>query len=871
MAKETAEQLQGDDSGAGKITLRRRQTSTLKATGSGRGRTVNVEVRKKRSFVRPGEAAPAPVARLDDVEQKRQAEAAKRQAEQEARAAQAKAPAAKAAPARAEQARAPQAEAPQAKAQAKPAQAKADAKAKTADKPAAKAEPGPADRVAEPGAAQEAKVSAETKPSARKDKRDRHDLDTDDPQQQKKSKQSGRKHRAEEIEDFREDEAVAEAIAEAEAEAEDEAAEATEGEAPEVEAETAKATTAAKAKAEEPQAKGKAGAKKPAPLGLSSPRLKRGKAPGRRHAFKAPTEEIKRQVEIADTITVQQLSQRMSVKASEVIKTLTGLGIAKAINEPVEQDAAALVVEEFGHTVKLIDTGKVEKSLEEETAYTAPPEPRAPVVTVMGHVDHGKTSLLDHIRQTQVVKGEAGGITQHIGAYRVQTPQGELCFIDTPGHAAFTAMRKRGATATDIVILVVAADDGVMPQTEEAIAHAKGAEVPLVVAVNKMDKEGADPEKVRTELAAKDVVSEAWGGDTQFVEISAATGQGMDELLEAVLLQAELLELTAAKEGPARGLVLESRLDRHRGPMTTLLVQEGRLRQGDVVVAGREFGKVRALADENGQPLRLAGPATPVAVLGLGGTPDAGDPFVVAKDERRAREVASFRAAKAQETRRSANGRAPLLAFGESGQQLLTLVVKADVRGSLEAIVSALGELGNDEVAVNVALEGVGGVNESDANYAVTAGASLFGFNVRADKAAKRVIDAEGLDLRYYKVIYDLVDDVKAALSGMLAPEVREDILGLAEVRDVFSSKKLGQIAGCMVTEGTVIRSKKIRVLRENVVIFEGELESLRHFKDEVEKVASGTECGIGVRHYNDVKVGDQIEVFDTREVARAL
>ena len=492
----------------------------------------------------------------------------------------------------------------------------------------------------------------------------------------------------------------------------------------------------------------------------------------------------------------------------------------------------------------------------------------------MGHVDHGKTSLLDYIRNAQVADGEAGGITQHIGAYRVQTAQGEICFIDTPGHAAFTAMRARGASATDIVILVVAADDGVMPQTEEAVLHARNAGVPLVVAVNKIDKEGADPERAKSELAAKEVIPEDWGGDTQFIPVSALTGEGVDALLEAVLLQAELLELKAVQDGPAQGVVIESRLDKGKGSVATLLVQNGTLKRGDIVVAGENYGRVRAVTNEQGQKLEFAGPATPVSILGLDGTPGAGDPFTVTKDEKGAREVAEFRREKLK-TERLATPTVSLdnllENFGSQSVQSLNIVVKADVRGSLEAIVSALKELGNDEVQVNVVSSGVGGLTETDVNYALTSQAVIFGFNVRAETSAKRIVEAESIDLRYYKVIYDLVDDVKAALSGMLAPEVREDIVGIAEVRDVFDSKKFGSIAGCMVIEGTVHRSKNIRVLRDNVVIYEGELESLRHFKDEVESARNGTECGIGGKNYNDVRVNDQIEVFDTREVARQL
>ena len=609
---------------------------------------------------------------------------------------------------------------------------------------------------------------------------------------------------------------------------------------------------------------------------MSSARPKRAasRPSGPKHKFQAPTEDITREVELGESITVAQLSQKTSVKAAEVIKILMNLGVMANINQTIDQETATLVVEELGHQVKLLDADAVEKNLEAEMALEGEAETRAPVVTVMGHVDHGKTSLLDFVRKAGVAGGEAGGITQHIGAYRVNTDHGEICFIDTPGHAAFTAMRARGAQSTDIVILVVAADDGVMPQTEEAIQHAKDAEVPLVVAINKMDKEGADPDRVKNELSARNVIPEDWGGDTQFIPVSAITGEGVESLLEAVLLQAELLELTAVHEGPARGVVVESELDKGRGPVATLLVQNGTLSRGDIIVAGEYYGRVRAINDEHNNQVKSAGPATPVAILGLGGTPAAGDPFLVAKDEKKAREVAEFRKEKATSERLAtpaASLDTLLESFGASEINYLNVVVKADVRGSLEAIVSALRDLGNDEVKVNVVFSGVGGITESDVNLALTSGAVIFGFNVRADNSARRVVELEGLDLRYYKVIYDLVDDVKAALSGMLSPEVREDIVGIAEVRDVFESKKFGNIAGCMVIEGTVSRSKKIRVLRDNVVIYEGELESLRHFKSEVEEAKNGTECGIGVKNYNDVKAKDQIEVFDTREVARVL
>ncbi|HEY5679243.1 MAG TPA: translation initiation factor IF-2 [Pseudomonadales bacterium] len=588
-----------------------------------------------------------------------------------------------------------------------------------------------------------------------------------------------------------------------------------------------------------------------------------------------PTDFIAREVEIPDIITVGELAQRMTVKAGEVIKALMGMGVMATINQSVDQDTATLIVEELGHKPKPIHEDAMEQALEASLQIEGDAAKRAPVVTVMGHVDHGKTSLLDYIRKTRVTSGEAGGITQHIGAYSVDTPHGKISFIDTPGHAAFTAMRARGARVTDIVILVVAADDGVMPQTEEAIQHAKAAGVPVVVAINKMDLEGADPDRVTNELAAKEVVPEDWGGDTQFVKVSAVSGEGIDELLEALLLQAEILELTAVEDAPGRGVVIESRLDRGRGPVSTVLVQNGTLKQGDVIIAGECHGRVRAMLNDKGEQVKAAGPSVPVEVLGINGTPAAGDDFSVATDERTARELAEFRRDKSQEQRVATQHAAKLenmfANVGAGEKRVLKMVLKADVRGSLEAITQALTEMGNEEVAVNVLGSGVGGITETDANMALTYGAAVFGFNVRADNSAKAIIEREGLDLRYYSVIYELLDDVKQVLSGMLSPEVREEIVGIAEVRDVFRSPRFGQVAGCMVTEGTVYRNKPIRVLRDNVVIYEGELESLRRFKDDVNEVRSGTECGIGVRNYNDVRVGDLIEVFDTKEVAREL
>jgi len=591
--------------------------------------------------------------------------------------------------------------------------------------------------------------------------------------------------------------------------------------------------------------------------------------------FQQPVASKSQVVEVSDAISVGDLAQRMSIKAGEVIKTLMGLGVMATINQVLDQDTAILVVEEMGHTPKLVHDDAMEQELEKSLVIEGDGVSRPPVVTVMGHVDHGKTSLLDYIRKSRVVSGEAGGITQHIGAYRVQTPNGDLTFIDTPGHAAFTAMRARGAQATDIVILVVAADDGVMPQTEEAVQHAKAAGVPIVVAINKMDLEGADPERVINELAAKDVVPEEWGGDTQFLKVSALTGEGVQPLLEAVALQAEILELKAVVDAPGRGVVVESRLDRGRGPVATVLVQNGTLKQGDVVIAGEFHGRVRAMLNDKSEPTSEAGPSDAVEVLGLSGTPAAGDDFSVVTDEKTARELAEFRRDKHQEQRHAMQQAAKLenmfANIGEGEKRILKLVLKADVRGSLEAISQALAEMGNDEVAVNVLGSGVGGITETDANMALTYGAAIFGFNVRADNAAKGIVEREGMDLRYYSVIYELLDDVKQVLSGMLSPEIREEIVGVAEVRDVFRSPRYGQIAGCMVTEGSVFRNKPIRVLRDNVVIYEGELESLRRFKEDVNEVRNGTECGIGVRNYNDVRPGDMIEVYESREVAREL
>ena len=594
------------------------------------------------------------------------------------------------------------------------------------------------------------------------------------------------------------------------------------------------------------------------------------------HAFEQPTEKIIYDVSIPENITVGDLAQQMAVKAGEVIKELMNLGVMATINQMLDQDTATLVVEELGHRVVLKSNEEVEERLEETLAsQEGTLEPRAPVVTVMGHVDHGKTSLLDYIRESRVASGEAGGITQHIGAYHVKTGKGMITFLDTPGHAAFTAMRARGAKSTDIVILVVAADDGVMPQTEEAIQHARAADVPIVVAVNKIDKEAADPERVKTELAAKEVIPEDWGGDTQFIPVSAQTGQGIDDLLDALLLQSEVLELTAPADVPASGIVIESRLDKGRGAVASLLIQQGTLKQGDIVLAGLQYGRVRAMLDENGQPIKEAGPSIPVEILGLDGTPDAGDPVVAVENEKKAREVADFRQEKMRSSKLARQQAAKLDNMFETmtagSVETLNLIIKADVRGSFEALQGALVDLGNEEVKVNIVSGGVGGISETDISLAMTSSAIIIGFNARADSKARAAAENEGIEIRYYNVIYDLIDDVRAALSGMLSPEMREEIVGIAEVRDTFRSPKFGLIAGCMVIEGTVYRSKPIRVLRDNLVIYEGELESLRRFKDDANEVRNGTECGIGVKNYTDVKVGDLIEVFDVNEIARSL
>ncbi|MBB1488093.1 translation initiation factor IF-2 [Oceanospirillum sediminis] len=775
----------GETAEPGKITLKRRTTSKLK-TGGGK-KTVNIEVRKKRTYVKRNEAELAEEKRKAEEDAKRkEAEEAKRKAAEDAK--------------RKEAEDAKRKEAEDAKRKAEQEKAPANAGAKSAeDKPARQ-------RTFRDAPAAPAKPAGKGKKTHGKPEFSKRAEGGDD------SRRSGRKDRG-----------------------------------------------------------GKKGGKR----GGNDRRGSQANGPKREHGFEKPTAPIVREVAIPEAITVSELAEKMAVKAAEVIKVMFNMGAMATINQVIDQDTAQLVVEEMGHKFKLINDNALEDDFLDAISYEGKEVTRAPVVTVMGHVDHGKTSLLDYIRRAKVADGESGGITQHIGAYHVETGHGMVTFLDTPGHAAFTAMRARGAKATDVVILVVAADDGVMPQTEEAIHHAKAAGVPIVVAVNKIDKEAADPDRVKTELAAKEVIPEEWGGDVPFVHVSAKAGTGVDELLDAVLLQAEILELTAVPEAPAKGVVVEARLDKGRGPVSTVMVQNGTLRKGDMVLAGVHYGRVRALIDENGHQTEEAGPSIPVEILGLDGTPDAGDEFTVVKDERKAREVALFRQGKFRDVKLARQQAAKLENMfenmGKGEVANLNVVLKTDVRGSLEAISAALQDLSTDEVKVNIISSGVGGIAETDANLALASNAVLVGFNVRADASARTIVEREEIDLRYYSVIYELIDHVKQAMTGMLAPEFKEEIVGIAEVRDVFRSPKLGAIAGCMVVEGTVYRNKKIRVLRDNVVIYEGELESLRRFKDDVNEVRNGVECGIGVKNYNDVKEGDKIEVFDKVKVERTL
>lgn len=846
-----------NDSAPKKITLKRKSVSTLKVAGSqGRSKTVNVEVRKKRTYVKRSEVEAEEAKAAEEerlAEEAKAAEEAARKAEEERIAAEKKA---------AEEA-VRKAEEEKALAEAKKEAAEKEAATKKgAKKEPAKSAKKDASIVEEPKKTPE-EIAAEEARRAEEHKRQE--------EARKKAEEAAREHTLEEARRLAEElearggepEATTEELLEEEKDAIVKRAfeESLDKEARQVK--RTRKSTKKKTKERTPERK-------------IAVRLTSSKA--NKHGFQNPTGPVVREVSVGENIIVSDLAQQMSVKGAAVVKALFNLGVMATMNQAIDRDTAQLIVEEFGHKIKLVSEDALEDSLIEhleDTQEETVTEARAPVVTIMGHVDHGKTSLLDHIRRTRVAAGEAGGITQHIGAYHVETGHGMITFLDTPGHAAFTQMRARGASCTDIVILVVAADDGMMPQTAEAIDHARAANVPLIVAVNKIDKEDADPERVKSDLSTKEVIPEDWGGDTQFVNVSAHTGEGIDELLDAVLLQADLLELKAVPTGAAKGIVIESRVDKGRGVVASLLVQAGILNQGDMVLAGEHYGRVRAMLDENGKPVDTAGPSIPVEILGLAGAPDAGEEFLVVPDERKAREVADFRQKKLRHSRLARQQAAKLenlfenMGSGEAAS--VNIVLKTDVRGSLEALQTALTDLSTEEVKVNIVSSGVGGINESDVNLALTSNAVIVGFNVRADGSARKLCQEEDIELRYYSVIYDIIEDVKAAMSGLLEPELREEIVGIAEVRDVFRSSKFGAVAGCKVVEGTIFRNKPIRVLRDDVVVFQGELESLRRFKDDVNEVNAGIECGIAVKSYNDVKEGDKIEVFNVKKVARSI
>lgn len=810
-----------------KITLTRRQTTEIKqADGTGRARTIQVEVRKKRVFVKrdattgaeletpEAAAAPAPTApAIDEAQIALREEEARKQAELIAR--------------QAEEAKAKQARSKKKKVEEpEPAAAEAAAPAQSEAAPAAPA----------PAAAEPTKVEAKAAPAAAG-----------------AAANEGTLHRpAAKPAETTADKKSAKKPAKTTGTWKDEAAK----------------HRGIKTRGDTGGGDGWRAKKDHARTG--------GKGDGATHQFSLPTEPMVKDVLIPETITVANLAQKMSIKAAEVIKALMKMGTMVTINQVLDQDTAMIIVEEMGHVAKRAKLDDPEAYLVESGPQTeVVAEHRAPVVTVMGHVDHGKTSLLDYIRRTRVASGEAGGITQHIGAYHVDTAKGTVTFLDTPGHEAFTAMRARGAKVTDLVILVVAADDGVMPQTIEAINHAKAAEVPVVVAMNKIDKPEANPERVRQELVSHGVVPEDWGGDTMFIEVSAKTGQGIDALLDSILLQAEVLELKAPKDAPAKGIVIESRLDKGRGPVATVLVQSGTLKRGDVVLAGAVFGRVRALIDEAGRTVQEAGPSIPVEVLGLSEIPLAGEEVVVVTDERKAREIALFRQGKYRDVKLARQQAAKLDnmfdQMAANGIKSLSLIIKADVQGSYEALANALEKLSTEEVKVNILHSGVGAITESDINLALASNAVVIGFNTRADATAKKLISAHGIDVRYYNVIYDAVDEVKAALSGMLVPERKENITGLIDVRQVFKISKVGTVAGCYVLEGLARRNSLVRILRDNVVIHTGELDSLKRFKDDVREVKAGFECGLSVKNFDDVRVGDQIETYEVVEVARTL
>ena len=840
----------GDDSAAkpSKLTLNRKTKSTLTMGHGSKAKSVNVEVRKKRTYVKRSE-----------LEEKQMAEAAA-QAEAEAAAkaeAEAKAKAELAAK-EAENARAAAAAKAEAEAERKAA-AKAEAAAKAKQVAAEKAKnpekPAPI-KVEESEEAKQLRIAQEKEAAAKIEAEAKEAAEA----ARKLAEENEARWKAQEEERKAKEKEVVHVTSSVYAqEAEDKVDAADEG---------AGRRRKKKKASQDRNARGGKNARGGRKATLSAPQ-------SLKHGFTKPVETKVQEIRIGETISVAELANKMAKKGAEVVKAMFKMGAMATINQVIDQETAALVAEEMGFNVVLVKENALEEAVLADRGHSGDEITRAPVVTIMGHVDHGKTSLLDHIREAKVADGEAGGITQHIGAYHVETGHGMITFLDTPGHAAFTAMRSRGAKATDIVIIVVAADDGVMPQTIEAIQHAKASEVPIIIAVNKMDKESADPDRVKTELSQHDVIPEDWGGDVQFCHVSAKTGLGIDELLDSILLQSEVLELTAVVDKMANGVVVESKLDKGRGPVATVLVQEGTLNQGDIVLCGLEYGRVRAMRDENGKPVQSAGPSIPVEILGLSGVPQSGDEATVVKDEKKAREVALYRQGKFRDVKLARQQKSKLenmfsnMAEGEVSE--VNVVLKSDVQGSLEAISDSLLKLSTEEVKVKIIGSGVGGITETDATLAAASNAIVVGFNVRADAAARKVIESESIDLRYYSVIYALIDEVKQAMSGMLAPEFKQEIIGLAEVRDVFKSPKIGAIAGCMVTEGTIKRSAPIRVLRENVVIYEGELESLRRFKDDVQEVRNGTECGIGVKNYNDVRVGDQIEVFETVEVKRSL
>jgi translation initiation factor IF-2 len=840
----------GDNSAAkpSKLTLNRKTKSTLTMGHGSKSKSVNVEVRKKRTYVKRSELEEQQIAEAAEKAEAEAAEKAEALAAQKAEAAAKEAENAKAAAVAKAEVEAERKAAAKIEAAEKAKQVAAE-KAKNPDKaPVAKAEE--TEEAKRLRLAQEQEVAAKIEAEAKEAAEAARKL-AEENEARWKEQEEERKAKEKEV--------VHVTSSKYAQEAEDKVDAADEG---------AGRRRKKKKAATDKNSRGGRNARGGRKQTLSAPQ-------SLKHGFTKPVETKVQDIRIGETISVAELANKMAKKGAEVVKAMFKMGAMATINQVIDQETAALVAEEMGFEVVLVKENALEESVLADRGESGAEITRAPVVTIMGHVDHGKTSLLDHIREAKVADGEAGGITQHIGAYHVETGHGMITFLDTPGHAAFTAMRSRGAKATDIVIIVVAADDGVMPQTVEAIQHAKASDAPIIIAVNKMDKEGADPDRVKSELSQHDVLSEEWGGDVQFCHVSAKTGLGIDELLDSVLLQSEVLELTAIVDKMASGVVVESKLDKGRGPVATVLVQEGTLKQGDIVLCGLEYGRVRAMRDENGKPIQLAGPSIPVEILGLSGVPQSGDEATVVKDEKKAREVALYRQGKFRDVKLARQQKAKLenmfasMAEGEISE--VNVVIKSDVQGSLEAISDSLLKLSTDEVKVKIVGSGVGAITETDATLAAASNAIIVGFNVRADASARKVIDSENIDLRYYSVIYALIDEVKQAMSGMLAPEFKQEIIGLAQVRDVFKSPKIGAIAGCMVTEGIIKRSAPIRVLRDNVVIYEGELESLRRFKDDVQEVRNGIECGIGVKNYNDVRVGDQIEVFETVEVKRSL